>query len=235
MSQERQELLDNSREPPARELMYQTSILHGWEHFFPNPRYVLEIVQRPRALALWWGNGIADRLPENCPWTCAVGLRIDDNHPNCHPSHSSSVLRPSACITDPSTASLAPGVGPASSASGTLYASSLVIMVLDRATSDDYPGDAPQKALVAGKREDHKRHCTENSQSQPSKIIRRCLDVLPKASSTSPKFYSTSPKFYLDQNLPSNKEKGLVRTPNPLKGPRELVAGKREDHKSGRR
>ncbi|RWV91146.1 hypothetical protein GW17_00046593 [Ensete ventricosum] len=109
-----------------------------------------------------------------------------------------------------------------------LYDAFDVILVLDRATFDDYPGDAPQKALVAGKREDHKRHCTENSQSQPSKIIRRCLDVLPKAS-------STSPKFYLDQNLPSNKEKGLVRTPNPLKGPRELVVGKREDHKSGRR
>ncbi|RWV90374.1 hypothetical protein GW17_00047431 [Ensete ventricosum] len=64
-----------------------------------------------------WGSGTVGCLPGSFPWTCTVGPGVDGNDPNCHPSHSSSVLRPSACLTNPSAAGPAPSSRPASSTS----------------------------------------------------------------------------------------------------------------------
>ncbi|RWW87485.1 hypothetical protein BHE74_00003683 [Ensete ventricosum] len=137
MSQERQELLGNPRGPlgegthvlnlsPSFGRPIPIPILHGREHFFPNPKQILEIVQRPRALAPWWGSRIVGRLSGSFSSTCATDPDIDGNDPDRHPSHSSSVFCPSACLTDPFVASPAPSTRPASSASNASDTSPLV-------------------------------------------------------------------------------------------------------------
>ncbi|RWW59017.1 hypothetical protein BHE74_00034066 [Ensete ventricosum] len=60
---------------------------------------------------------------------------IDRNNSDYYPSHSLSMLRPSACLIDPSAAGLAPGVRPASSASSASDASSSVF--------SSYPSNSP--------------------------------------------------------------------------------------------
>ncbi|RZR93547.1 hypothetical protein BHM03_00022082 [Ensete ventricosum] len=75
------------------------------------------------------------------------------------------------------------------------------------------------EALVVGKREDHKRPRAEKSQEQPTETMRRQPDR-PKPSYPRPPpplLNSTRTKIFLQI-----REKGLLRMPNPLKGPREL-------------
>ncbi|RWV82164.1 hypothetical protein GW17_00056362 [Ensete ventricosum] len=75
------------------------------------------------------------------------------------------------------------------------------------------------EALVVGKREDHKRPRAEKSQEQPIETMRRQPDR-PKPSYPRPPpplLNSTRTKIFLQI-----REKGLLRMPNPLKGPREL-------------
>ncbi|RWW12331.1 hypothetical protein GW17_00024009 [Ensete ventricosum] len=97
-----------------------------WEHFFPNPSQILEIVQRPRSLAPWWGRGTVAHLPGSFPWTYAVGPGDDGNDPNYHSSYSLSVLRPSACLTNPSTIGPARDAKPTSSTSSASDASTSI-------------------------------------------------------------------------------------------------------------
>ncbi|RWV85203.1 hypothetical protein GW17_00053021 [Ensete ventricosum] len=50
---------------------------------------VLEIVQRPKALAPWSGNRTIGSLPGGLPRTCAVGPGIDENDPDLYSSRPS--------------------------------------------------------------------------------------------------------------------------------------------------
>ncbi|RWW64280.1 hypothetical protein BHE74_00028492 [Ensete ventricosum] len=79
--------------------------------------------------------------------------------------------------------------------------------------------EASLKALVVGKCGDHKRPHAEKSCGYPSKTMRRHPDR-PEPSYPRPPpplLNSTRIKILLQI-----KEKGLLRMPNPLKGPREL-------------
>ncbi|RZS12466.1 hypothetical protein BHM03_00043926 [Ensete ventricosum] len=72
---------------------------------------------------------------------------------------------------------------------------------------------------MVGKRENHKRPRTKKSYGQPLETMRRRPDR-PKPSHPRPPLpplNSTHMKIFLQI-----KEKGLLRTPNPLKGHREL-------------
>ncbi|RRT40083.1 hypothetical protein B296_00037488 [Ensete ventricosum] len=75
------------------------------------------------------------------------------------------------------------------------------------------------EALVVGKREDYKRPRTEKSRGHPSETIRRRHNQLESSYSRPPPplLNSTWTKIFLQI-----KAKGLFRTPNSLKGPREL-------------
>ncbi|RWV81610.1 hypothetical protein GW17_00056950 [Ensete ventricosum] len=136
MSQERQELLGNSREPPGEGTHIPNLSLTLGDLFLFHPPWMGTLLPKPqpdtgdcsmtqgsRPLV---GNETAGHLPRSFPWTCAAGLAIDGNDPDYYPSHSSSMLCPLACPTDPSDVGLAPNDGPASSTFGTPNASSSI-------------------------------------------------------------------------------------------------------------